>query len=231
VRRVLRVLAELQTGSRQNHRRLRNRSLPLRQAAFLQMLKLAQARRPKPADLPLALVPLVSAPLSWALSCGCGLFPSRWWAGDVALIILVVLVKTIAALLRVVEAGSCVSTKATSVSIYAPVVVSILCRFAAKATISAAAAATAAGEASAHTRSTFDAPKFVSVCSRLLALGSDALNIAEQLGEFLGAVANVDALVLAILVDEVKLSEHFEEGYMRARIVDDSLRAVLDEEF
>ena len=36
----------------------------------------------------------------------------------------------------------------------------------------------------------------------------------------------IDALVLALFVDVVEAAEHFDGGEMRARIIDDALRAM-----
>ena len=100
-----------------------------------------------------------------------------------------------------------------------------------KAAVSAAAtsAPAARGEAT-HAHATLNASKLVAVRARLFALSSDAVDISEKLRELLGAVADVDALVLAVLVDEVELPQHLEEGHVGARVVDDALGAVLDEE-
>ena len=81
------------------------------------------------------------------------------------------------------------------------------------------------------THHVFDTDILVSRGACLFALCPDAVDIAKQLGQLLGAIPNVYTLVLAVLVDKVELAQHFEEGEVGAGIVNDAFGAVLDEEF
>lgn len=125
------------------------------------------------------------------------------------------------------------TTKPTSVTIDAARVSSevgrgataVAATLAAKATVSAAAAAAREPKACAA----LDTSVFCLVCSGLLSLCSDAVDVAEEIGQLLGAIPDVDALVLAILVDEVELPKHLEEGKVGSGVIDDTFGAVLDQ--
>ena len=92
-------------------------------------------------------------------------------------------------------------------------------------------AAAAAADARSDARSALETPELIAVGAGLLPLGPDQFNVSEQFDQLRRAVAHVDALILAVLIDEVKLAEHSEEGHVGSGVVDDTLGAVLDEEF
>jgi hypothetical protein len=123
-----------------------------------------------------------------------------------------------------------VSSKATAIAVDTSTVASVvgICTFAPEASVSATA--TSAAREAAHARTTLNTAELVPVRACLLALGADTFDVAQKLGKLLGSVSHVDALILAILVDEVELPEHLQEGDVGARIVDNSFGAVLDEE-
>jgi hypothetical protein len=75
-----------------------------------------------------------------------------------------------------------------------------------------------------------ESAKLVPVRFRLLSLRADGLNVTQELGQLLRAVANINTLVFAIVVDIMELAEHAQERYMGSRIVDNALGAVFNKE-
>jgi hypothetical protein len=143
----------------------------------------------------------------------------------IPLFILVVLLEPVAPpaeILEVVRAAS----EPTPVSKDATAISPIPHAVAAKASVSAASTRQAASNAHAA----FKAAELVPVGPGLLPLGTDHVDIAEQFDELRRPVAHVDTLVLPVLVDEMELTQHSQQRHMGSRIVDDSLRSVLDKE-
>lgn len=149
---------------------------------------------------------------------------------------LVVLLELVAAASRPsasVSEVAALTTKATPVTVDAARVSSevgrgataVAATLAAKTTVPAAAAAAREPQACAA----LDTSVFCLVCPGLLSLCSDAVDVAKEVGQLLGAVPDVDALVLAILVDEVELPQHLEKGEVGSGVIDNTFGAVLDQ--
>ena len=133
---------------------------------------------------------------------------------------------------RVIK-GARVSAEPASISVDGASITSIRGIFTAKPTITATAPDTTS-DASAEATTTgaaFNATELVAIGPGFLSLGPDTFNIAEKFRKFLCSVANIDALVLAVLVVELELAQHFEKRKMASSIVDDSFRTILDQEF
>jgi hypothetical protein len=125
--------------------------------------------------------------------------------------------------LRILESGR-VSSIPTTVAINFPSISAISSFLASKAAISASTGHTS-------TYPPFNASIFVSIGPSFLSLGSNRINIAEQLRKFLGSISNVDTLILAILINEMELPKHSEEGDVLAGVVYYSFGTILHKEF
>lgn len=58
---------------------------------------------------------------------------------------------------------------------------------------------------------------------------SDAFEVAEQLCELFAPVPYIDPLVFALVVNVVEIAQHLDHGEVAPRVVNNTLRAVLDE--
>lgn len=164
--------------------------------------------------------------LWWLRSLRLLLGPS--WAGcsppTGVLLVFVILLETAAPPAGIPEIVG-IATKASTVTVDTSTVSSET--FTAEASVSAAGA----GEAAAKAHAALDTTELVPVGSGLLSLCTDEIDVAQQLDQLLRAIAHVDTLVLAIVIDIVELAEHPQERDVGPGIINDSFRTVLDQEF
>ena len=119
-----------------------------------------------------------------------------------------------------------VAPVSTPIAIDSTCVTTVLGLLASKTIIS-----TTTRQTTTHPYSTLNTTKFVPVCPCFLPFSADGINIAKELRKLLCSVAHIDALIFAVLIDEVELPKHSKEGEVGARVVYDSFRAILDQEF
>lgn len=146
---------------------------------------------------------------------------------DGTVVVLVILLESIPTAAGILKAAGSAS-EPTAIPIHAAAISTKVQVAAAEAAEPTPAPAPGHGRRS-QTGAAFKAGILVSRGPCLLAFGSDPIDIRQEFGELLGAVPHVDALILSVLVNVMKLAEHLEQGQVRSSVVDDPLRPVLDE--
>lgn len=139
-------------------------------------------------------------------------------------VVFIVFLESIASTSRILEFAR-IASETTTIAVYSSTVATITHAFAAKAAISS----TRCRKASTHT--TFNTAELITIGARLLSFGSNRVDITKEFHQFLRAIADIDTLILPIIINEVELTKHAEERKVGARVVNNSFGTILDQEF